>query len=59
VQQVVQDYQDGPNGGDGWLRYFTFKPAEDRIFGYTFSPTRNGGLGEYDTDARARLRDTI
>lgn len=55
VHQIVQDYQDDPNGGDGWLRYFTFKPAENRIYAYTYSPTRNGGLGEYDTDAASQF----
>jgi hypothetical protein len=55
VHQIVQDYQDGPNGGDGWLRYFTFKPAGNRILAYTFSPTRNSGLGEYDTDAASQF----
>jgi hypothetical protein len=55
VHQVVQDYQDFANGGDGWLRYYTFKPAQNRINVYTYSPTRNGGLGEYDTDAQSQF----
>lgn len=55
VHQVVQDYQDGPNGGDGWLRYFTFKPAENKIYAHTFSPTRNAGAGEFDTDAASQF----
>ncbi len=55
MHQVVQDYQDGPNGGDGWLRYFTFKPAENTIYAYTYSPTRNGGLGQFDTDAQSQF----
>ena len=55
MHQIVQDYQDDPNGGDGWLRYFTFKPAENRIYAYTYSPTRNSGLGEYDTDAQSQF----
>jgi hypothetical protein len=55
VHQIVQDYQDGPNGGDGWLRYFTFKPAENKIYAYTYSPTRNNGLGSYDTDAQSQF----
>jgi VCBS repeat-containing protein len=44
------DYQSRANGGDGWLRYFTFKPSENRIYAYTYSPTRNNGLGEFETD---------
>src|SRR5207253_2399591 len=46
VHQILMDYQDRANGGDGWLRYFTFKPSENRIYAYTYSPTRNGALGE-------------
>ena len=41
VHQVLQDYQDEANGGNGWLRYYTFKPAENRIDAYTYSPTLN------------------
>ncbi|MDI6858731.1 MAG: sialidase domain-containing protein, partial [Dehalococcoidia bacterium] len=50
VHQVLQDYQGRANGGDGWLRYFTFEPQENKIYAYTYSPTRNGGAGEYETD---------
>lgn len=55
VHQVVQDYQDGANGGDGWMRYYTFKPSENRIYVYTYSPTRNAGAGQYDTDAQSQF----
>lgn len=55
VHQIVQDYQDDPNGGDGWLRYFIFRPAQNRIDAFTYSPTRNGGLGDYDTDAQSQF----
>ena len=55
VHQVVQDYQSRANGGDGWLRYFTFKPDENKIYAYTYSPTRNGGLGEFETDASSQF----
>ena len=27
VQEILTDYQDRANGGDGWLRYYTFDPA--------------------------------
>ena len=50
VHQVLMDYQDRANGGDGWLRYFTFKPSENKIYAYTYSPTRNGGAGDFETD---------
>ena len=55
VYQVVQDYQGRANGGDGWLRYFTFEPEENKIYAYTYSPTRNGGLGEFETDAESQF----
>jgi hypothetical protein len=41
VHQVLMDYQSRANGGDGWLRYFTFKPSENKIYAYTYSPTRS------------------
>ena len=31
VHQVLSDYQERSNGGDGWLRIMTFTPAENRI----------------------------
>jgi hypothetical protein len=55
VYQVIQDYQGRANGGDGWLRYFTFEPGENKIYAYTYSPTRNGGLGEFETDANSQF----
>ena len=55
VYQVVQDYQGRANGGDGWLRYFTFDPEGNKIYAYTYSPTRNGGLGEFETDANSQF----
>jgi hypothetical protein len=55
VYQVLQDYQGRANGGDGWLRYFTFAPAENKIYAYTYSPTRNGGSGEFETDANSQF----
>jgi hypothetical protein len=55
VHQVVQDFQDRVNGGDGWLRYFTFRPSQNTIDTYTYSPTRNGGLGEFENDASSRF----
>ena len=55
VHQVLTDYQDRANGGDGWLRYYTFKPSENKIYAYTYSPTRNGGNGEFETDASSQF----
>lgn len=47
VHQVLSDYQDRPNGGDGWLRTYTFDPAADTVTAATYSPT----LGRHETDA--------
>ncbi|MEO8424403.1 MAG: LamG-like jellyroll fold domain-containing protein, partial [Actinomycetota bacterium] len=41
VFQLNSDYQDFANGGDGWLRYYTFKPSENKIYAFTYSPTLN------------------
>ncbi|PYR56190.1 MAG: hypothetical protein DMF91_22500, partial [Acidobacteria bacterium] len=50
VHQVLMDYQSRANGGDGWLRYFTFKPSENKIYAFTYSPTRSAPAGEFETD---------
>jgi VCBS repeat-containing protein len=55
VHQVLTDYQDRANGGDGWLRYYTFKPSENKIYAYTYSPTRNAGAGEFETDSSSQF----
>ena len=47
VHQMLSDYQERVNGGDGWLRYYTFKPASDRIEAVTYSPKLNA----FETDA--------
>ncbi len=38
VHQILQNYQHLTNGGNGFLRYYTFKPSENKIYTYTFSP---------------------
>ena len=55
VHQLASDYQSRVNGGDGWLRYMTFKPAENKIYVYTYSPTLNSGLGQFETDANSQF----
>ena len=47
VQSVLSDYQARANGGNGWLRYYTFHPAANQIQAVTYSPT----LDAYETDA--------
>jgi hypothetical protein len=51
VHQVLMDYQNRPNGGDGWLRYFTFRPSAGRVEAYTYSPK----LGRFENDADSRF----
>jgi PKD repeat protein len=46
VQQILTDYQDRPNGGDGWLRYYTFDPAANTMTARTYSPK----LGTFEND---------
>lgn len=41
VHVILQDYQEDPNGGNGWLRIFTFHPDENKGDVQTYSPTLN------------------
>ncbi|RXZ73295.1 PKD domain-containing protein [Agromyces albus] len=47
VHAALSDFQGRPNGGDGWLRYYTFTPAANEIRATTYSPW----LNQYETDA--------
>lgn len=47
VQGILTDYQSRANGGDGWLRYYTFDPAAGTMTASTYSPR----LGQFETDA--------
>lgn len=51
VHQILSDYQSRANGGNGWLRYYTFNPAAGTVDAYTYSPT----LAQYETDAGSRF----
>ena len=51
VHSILQDYQSRANGGDGWLRYFIFSPANNTITAKTYSPK----LGLYETDANSQF----
>ena len=55
INSVLQDYQERANGGDGWLRYFIFSPANNTITAKTYSPTLN--QSETDTDATSSPRN--
>jgi hypothetical protein len=39
VHEVLADFQDDPNGGDGWMRIMTFDTAANTIEVDTYSPT--------------------
>jgi hypothetical protein len=47
VNQLFADYQDYPNGGNGWLRIMTFHPVTNSISVQTYSPY----LNQYMTDS--------
>ena len=41
VHELVFDYQEQSNGGNGWLKILEFSPSQDKIFVKTFSPYLN------------------
>ena len=41
VHQILANYQDEENGGNGWLRIIEFFPLEDKIYVKTYSPYLN------------------
>lgn len=45
VYTLLSDYQDEPNGGNGWLRLYKFYPGLDKVAALTYSPY----LDEYKT----------
>jgi hypothetical protein len=51
VHVVLQDYQSDPNGGNGWLRIFTFRPEQNKIDVQTYSPT----LEQYRKDPKSEF----
>ncbi len=51
VHQLVADYQDRPNGGNGWLRILEFFPADNKTFVRTFSPF----LKSYESDTDSQF----
>lgn len=59
VNTVLQDYQSRSNGGDSWLRYFTFKPSENKIYAYTYktntAPVGSPMGGTFETDADSQF----
>jgi len=53
VIQMVSDYQDRNNGGNGFLRILTFSPINDKIYVKTYSPYLN--KFELDSDSEFTL----
>ncbi len=51
VLEILADYQDRENGGDGWLRIIRFMPAHGEIRVQTYSPSRR----RFETDADSRF----
>ena len=41
IYTVLSDYQGQANGGNGWLRIFTFSPANNQITISSYSPYLN------------------
>ncbi|MGC8877657.1 MAG: metallophosphoesterase [Anaerolineae bacterium] len=51
IYTLLADYQDEPNGGNGWLRVLQFSPRDHVIRVMTYSPT----LDRYQTDADSQF----
>jgi len=51
VPQLMSDFQGRTNGGTGWLRIMTFRPAMHTIDVQTYSPV----LGRFETDANSQF----
>jgi 3',5'-cyclic AMP phosphodiesterase CpdA len=51
IYTLLADYQDEPNGGNGWLRILQFSPRNNLIQVMTYSPT----LDRYQTDADSQF----
>ncbi len=51
VYTVLQDYQSRANGGDSWLRYFVFSPANNTISAKTYQTTTS----TFETDADSQF----
>lgn len=41
ITQILADYEILENGGDGYLRFYTFTPSEKRVDVFTYSPYKN------------------
>lgn len=51
VHILLQDYQNDENGGNGWLRIYTFRPDKNKVEIQTYSPT----LKQYQKDPKSQF----
>ena len=51
VYTLLSDYQDYPNGGNGFLRFMEFRPSESTIYVSTYSPS----LNQFETDGNSEF----
>jgi hypothetical protein len=65
VHQILANYQMNTSGGGGYLRYLTFKPSENKINIYTYSPyssefkTSSDNQFSYDYDFNSTSNYTL
>ncbi len=56
VYSLLQDYQGRVNGGDGWLRYYTFSPANNTITAKTYKVANTiTPTSGFETDADSQF----
>jgi hypothetical protein len=55
VHTLLADYQNRPNGGDGWLRILELNPAENAVAVRTYTPV----LDQYELDADSHFTLTV
>ena len=51
VYEMISDYQEQPNGGDGWLKILQFSPLNNKISVKTYSPY----LNRYNHDVKSEF----
>jgi len=50
VYSILTDYQSRTNGGNGWMRYYTFSPRNNVIRALTYSPWLNKFESDSDSE---------
>ena len=50
VAQLLANYQDGPDGGQGYLRLLRFDPRAREVHVTTYSPALDLSLGDDEND---------